>query len=162
MIMRMRATTIKRTGIAIAVAVLAFAAWWLESYDNKPTHSESVDSAIHARDDLTPGAIERAFERRQSNIVVTQQGRIAKLLSDDREGSRHQRFIVQLPSGITVLVAHNIDLAPRVSGLKVGQAIIFRGEYEWNKKGGVIHWTHHDPRGSHPGGWLEYEGKRYQ
>jgi hypothetical protein len=39
--------------------------------------------------------------------------------------------------------------------------ISFYGEYEWNNKGGVIHWTHHDPRGSHPDGWLLYDNRKY-
>ena len=89
-------------------------------------------------------------------------GTVSRILSDDNEGSRHQRFIVRLSSGSTLLIAHNIDLAPRVPSLKVGDAISFYGEYESNDRGGVIHWTHHDPRGSHVGGWIEHKGRRYE
>ena len=55
-----------------------------------------------------------------------------------------------------------IDLAPRIDALRGGDRVAFHGEYEWNERGGVIHRTHHDPRGSHPGGWLEHAGRRYE
>ena len=84
-----------------------------------------------------------------------------KVLPDDRKGSRHQRFILTLDSGQTVLIAHNIDLAPRVPELKRGDVVQFKGEYEWNERGGVVHWTHHDPNGKHAPGWLRREGQRY-
>jgi hypothetical protein len=89
-------------------------------------------------------------------------GVVVKLLSDDTKGIRHQRFIIKEPSGKTLLVAHNIDLAPKVQGLKRGSLIKYCGDYEYNVKGGVIHWTHHDPNHQHRDGWLEYRGKRYQ
>jgi hypothetical protein len=87
---------------------------------------------------------------------------VERVLSDDREGSRHQRFILRLNSGQTLLVAHNIDLAPRVDGLSKGDRVELYGEYEWNERGGVVHWTHRDPRGNHPHGWISHRGKRYQ
>jgi hypothetical protein len=93
-----------------------------------------------------------AFRERRSDIVVETAGVVDRLLADDRDGSRHQRFILRLPSGQTVLVAHNIDLAPRVP-LGRGDPVVLRGEYEWNERGGVLHWTHHDPEGRRPGGW---------
>ncbi|PIE25517.1 MAG: hypothetical protein CSA62_01015 [Planctomycetota bacterium] len=107
-------------------------------------------------------AIERAFARRQSDLIVEVEARVKHVLPDDNDGSRHQRFILTLPGGRTVLVAHNIDLAPRVPGLSKGDRVVVRGEYEWSEKGGVLHWTHHDPRGRHPEGWIEHEGKRYR
>ncbi|MBT8079143.1 MAG: DUF3465 domain-containing protein [Gammaproteobacteria bacterium] len=89
-------------------------------------------------------------------------GEIIAVLSDDNDGSRHQRFIVRLSSGRTLLIAHNIDLAPRVPSIRVGDTVSFNGEYEWNDKGGVIHWTHRDPQNRHQAGWIEHKGKRYQ
>jgi hypothetical protein len=87
---------------------------------------------------------------------------VIRILADDNDGSRHQRFILEMPSGQTVLIAHNIDLAPRVSSLSTGDTVAFYGEYESNSQGGVIHWTHHDPQGRHLAGWLEHNGRRYQ
>lgn len=87
---------------------------------------------------------------------------MTKVLRDDREGSRHQRFILRTDSGQSLLVAHNIDIAPRINGLREGDTVEFFGEYEWNPKGGVIHWTHRDPDHKHVGGWLRHQGRTYQ
>lgn len=110
----------------------------------------------------TETVLQQAFANRQSDVQVRGSGRVIKLLSDDLDGSRHQRFILELNSGQTVLVSHNIDLAPRISGLDTGDVVEFFGEYEWNPQGGVIHWTHHDPGGRHVGGWLKHDGNTYQ
>jgi len=103
-----------------------------------------------------------AFENRQSNVQIQGMGEVTRVLADDNDGSRHQRFIIRLASGQTLLVAHNIDLANRVASLKVGDAVEFYGEYEWNPQGGVIHWTHHDPSGRHVAGWIKHNGHTYQ
>ena len=104
----------------------------------------------------------RAFAEHESHLQVEGKGRVTRLLSDDNDGSRHQRFIVELRTGQTLLIAHNIDLAPRIDLLDVGDEVEFFGEYEWNPKGGTIHWTHHDPKGRHVAGWLKHEGRVYQ
>lgn len=108
------------------------------------------------------GTVEELFEQQRSNVVVEVKGVVKRALRDDKRGSRHQRFIVALPSEHTVLVAHNIDLAPKVENLLIGDQVKVRGEYEWNAKGGVIHWTHLDPAGKRPGGWIKHKGRRYR
>ncbi len=122
----------------------------------------SPDPATERRTAADDDPIARAFANRESDIQVEGEGTVTRLLPDDLNGSRHQRFIVQLASGQTVLVSHNIDLAPRIDGLKAGDSVRFNGEYVWNEKGGVIHWTHHDPRGRHVAGWVIHNGKTYK
>lgn len=103
-----------------------------------------------------------AFAERRTRYQVQGGGEVIRMLSDDNNGSRHQRFIIRLASGQTLLVAHNIDLADRINALKVGDNVEFNGEYEWNSQGGVVHWTHHDPQGRHVVGWLKHKGRTYQ
>lgn len=106
--------------------------------------------------------IAEAFRSGRSNVQLGGEGRVEQILSDDNEMSRHQKFLLELESGHILLISHNIDLAPRVEHLREGERLEFYGEYEWNKKGGVIHWTHHDPKGRHHGGWLKYQGRVYK
>ena len=43
----------------------------------------------------------------------------------------------------------------------VGSTVRVHGLFEWTPKGGVVHWTHHDPSGKTPGGWIRCGGKTY-
>ncbi|MCX9532571.1 DUF3465 domain-containing protein [Vibrio cholerae] len=112
---------------------------------------------LHAND----AVLQQAYKSQQSDIQVQGFGQVVKVLPDDNDGSKHQKFILKLNSGQTLLVAHNIDLAPRIPNLKVGDSVEFYGEYEWNKKGGVLHWTHKDPQNRHAHGWLKHNGQVY-
>lgn len=105
--------------------------------------------------------IGRAFASRASDVQVEGEGTVIRVLPDDLDAPRHQRFIVELASGQTLLISHNIDIAPRIDGLKIGDSVSFNGEYVWNDKGGVIHWTHHDPKGKHVAGWVTHNGRTY-
>ncbi len=128
-----------------------------------PLPSEtSTSAAIPSSAELATGRarIRRAFEQQEDEIWVEADGVVQRTLADDNEGSRHQKFVVDL-DGTTVLISHNIDLAPRVP-LSRGDRVVFRGLYEWNERGGVIHWTHHDPRGRKPGGWITHAGETYR
>ncbi len=108
------------------------------------------------------GQLQHAYDNKISNLQVEGSGVVRAILKDDTKGSKHQRIIVDLPTGQTILLAHNIDLAPRVENLNKGDEIAFFGEYEWNEKGGVIHWTHHDPQNKHIAGWLKHNGRTYR
>lgn len=140
------------------VVILLLAAWqYLQHRDASPSRTQQAAGTA-----TTTARIAEAHARQQSDVQVRGEGVVSKLLADDNNGSRHQRFILKLDNGLTLLVAHNIDLAPRIETLRVGDRVRFNGEYEWNAKGGVLHWTHHDPAGRHEGGWLEHDGRRYE
>ena len=123
-------------------------------------NADTTQSTQAVEDDLA--RIERAFQQKQGDLQVKSKGTVIALLRDDNEGSRHQKFLLELANGQTVLVAHNIDLSPRIENLKKGDVVEFYGEYEYSEKGGVIHWTHHDPSRKHVDGWLKHHGKIFQ
>ncbi len=102
-----------------------------------------------------------AIAARKSEEWMTVSVRVVKILPDDNDGSRHQRFLVEGNDGNTVLIAHNIDLAKPVP---IGRLDLLeiRGRYEWNDKGGVLHWTHRDPSGRRAGGWIRHQGTKYR
>ncbi len=109
-------------------------------------------------------ALVKLAKGKKSGEMVLFDARVVKTLPDDIDGDQHQRFLIAIdfmPSPIqTVLIAHNIDLAPRVP-VERGSVVRFYGQYEWNEKGGLLHWTHHDPSNWREGGWIELHGKRY-
>ena len=106
--------------------------------------------------------LQQAYQAKQSDVQLQGSGYVIKILSDDTKGSKHQRFILRLENNQTLLIAHNIDLAPRVANIKKGDKVEFYGEYEYNKKGGVIHWTHKSNSTKHQHGWLKHNGNLYQ
>ncbi len=147
--------------VVIALAVAVYQGW------QPPTEFTQVEStgASSAQPSPQPAqsaSLDRAIADRDSHVQIEGRGSVLKLLADDQNGSRHQRFLVRLDSGAVILIAHNIDLAPRIDSLRSDDAIEFAGEYIWNDKGGLVHWTHHDPAGRHVGGWLQHDGRRYQ
>ncbi|MDA3935332.1 MAG: DUF3465 domain-containing protein [Actinomycetota bacterium] len=127
-----------------------------------PSNTATSPSSTVVVEGATDEAIANAFAEKQNDVQVTGAGVVTRVLSDDNDGSRHQRFILKLQSGQTLLIAHNIDIATRLDSLAPGDVVSFNGVYEWNSEGGTIHWTHHDPDGQHPGGWLQYNGKTFQ
>lgn len=120
----------------------------------------SLQSLSSGRATQENAALKQAFAQKQSHVWLEGSGIVKKLLPDDNKGSRHQRFLVSVSPEQTLLFAHNIDLAPRAD-LNVGDQVMFRGEYIYNPKGGIMHWTHHDPHGKH-GGWIKVNGQTYE
>ena len=131
---------------------------------NNSAINDSFNNKIDANNCQNTTII-KAFNAKQSDRQIKGCGTIIKALADDNEGSRHQKILIKL-DGIspehTILLVHNIDIAPRVANVTQGGALSFYGEYVYNAKGGLVHWTHHDPTARHQGGWIESNGIRYQ
>jgi hypothetical protein len=146
----MRPIVKKRT--SLAVVLLLAAAVLIARIDGQREPATAETGAA---------AIVEAFENERSGVWVEAEGEIVHLLPDDKKPPRHQNFLIEIAPNHTVKISHNVDLAPRAP-IRKGQRIRFRGRYEYNAKGGVVHWTHRDPRGRKTGGRLEYEGKTYR
>ncbi len=171
--------------IAIVVAALLFVAQqlgWINLNDDPktaPGPRETTTSPTKQRASLpdpderrgspaeTAAPTDRHFitklqQRGATDEPVIASGVIVKVLPDDNEGSRHQRFLVELSDGHVVKISHNIDLAPRIPNPREGDELTFKGDFEANELGGAVHWTHRDPRNRHEHGYLEHDGVRYE
>ena len=126
-----------------------------------PNSAEQFESAP-ASVSMDAGAIVEAFATHRNLPQVQGSGVVTKVLKDDTKGLPHQKFLLKVSDNITILVAHNIDLAPRVADIHEGDSVEFKGEYIYTPKGGTVHWTHKDPRGHHAGGYLKHNGKTYE
>ncbi len=144
----------KLIGVVLLLAGLA-----VGYYESRPPDVDQISQRPTAPAADHP--VLQAFREQRSDLWLTTDGVVDRVLSDDNKGSRHQRFLLRVADGHTVLIAHNIDLAPKVP-LGRGDIVTLRGEYEWNEKGGVIHWTHHDPQGRRKGGYIDFDGQRYE
>ncbi len=153
---------LKLVGALIVLAVL-YKAGLLEkaSTPSSPSTPSQPPKTVMASPDLAPG--ETVGESRPVPPGAYHGfGKVYRLLPDDNEGTTHQRFLLRLDDGSSLLVAHNTSLAPRLNGLKPGDVVEFCGEFVDNDKGGLVHWTHRDPRGRHAAGWLRHNGKIYE
>ncbi len=147
--------------LLIAAALVAGYTLFVE-HPGAPLSRATTAARLESIRTGSDAVIARAFAAHANGVPVTGEGVVSKLLRDDTDGSRHQKFLVRLTSGQTLLIAHNIDLAPRIETLKSGDPVQFAGEYAWNGQGGVVHWTHRDPQGTHDAGWLKHQGRTYQ
>jgi Protein of unknown function (DUF3465) len=129
---------------------------------NNPSDTQLPVSDVVASTSMDAGAIVEAYGAKRNVPQVQGSGVVTKVLKDDTKGLQHQKFLLKVSENITILIAHNIDLAPRVADIKAGDTVEYKGEYIYTPKGGTVHWTHKDPRGHHEGGWLKHNGKVYE
>jgi hypothetical protein len=134
----------------------------LLNYLTSTSQPSTTHQPSQTNERLAQSPVAEAYKRKQSNIQVEDSGEVIRILKDDTQGHKHQKFLLRLVSGETILIAHNIDLAPRIENLSIGENVAFYGEYEYNPKGGVVHWTHHDPKKRHINGWLKHQNRLYQ
>ena len=136
-------------GLAVVAAVI-FARLYGSREVGAPTAPRTVRGCAQAA---------HAYASHASSTWITFSGTVHTVLPDDTQGLKHQRFIVGCSSGQTVLVVNDIDIGTRVP-VAVGDRLTVRGQYIWNDRGGLVHWTHHDPEGGQ-GGWISFRGRVY-
>lgn len=152
----------KNTGILSTAILIVAAVIYLYLESNPDKARPAVGTSEINTTQTAHSLIQNYYQSKTSGKMVTVTAEVSRVLSDDTHAPRHQRFIITLNSGLTVLVAHNIDLAPRVEKLNTGDEVTIKGQYEWNERGGVLHWTHHDPKGRRDGGLIQHKGKVYK
>ncbi len=103
----------------------------------------------------------RAQQLQLVKVPLTVTAPVKKMLKYDDRGLPHEKFLLGLSNGTTILVAHNTKMAPYVP-IQAGDVVTVHGEFIWNAKGGLIHWTHHTDTQSHEGGYIDFNGKRYE
>ncbi len=111
--------------------------------------------------DTNETEVAAAQNNRASHVQVTCTLPVKRMLRPDDKGEKHEKFLLQLSNGSTILVAHNVSRAPSVP-VEAGDIVTVHGEYIWNNKGGVIHWTHASDTPRHEGGYIDFKGQRYQ
>jgi len=118
-----------------------------------------------AGDSGSNAAVYDAWRAGRSHIEVTASGSVARILGE-RPGPSgvHEGFLLHLRGsegrGLTVRVEDNVDLTGPIP-MRTGDDVTVRGEYIYDPRGGLIHYTHRDPRNRHPGGFVRVNGRLY-
>ena len=115
--------------------------------------------------DAGNAAVYAAWAQQRSGIEVTASGSVAKVLGTRRGPSGyHTGFLLHLRGaegrGLTVRVEDNVDLTGPLP-VRAGDDAEVRGEYIYDPRGGLIHYTHRDPRGRHAGGYVRLNNRMY-
>jgi Protein of unknown function (DUF3465) len=115
--------------------------------------------------DAGNGAVYQSWAQQRSNVEVTASGSVAKVLGTRRGPSGvHTGFLLHLRGaegrGLTVRVEDNVDLTGPIP-IRAGDDVEVRGEYIYDPRGGLIHYTHRDPRGRRAGGYVRIGNRMY-
>jgi len=124
----------------------------------------SVPAACSTTQPPNDRAVCEAYSAQRSRVEVVADGTVTRVLGvAPGRVSPHEGFLLRLESGcsLVVRVEANTDFTGRI-GLSEGQRVAVKGEYEYYPRGGVVHWTHRDPRGRHEGGYIEAGGRLYE
>lgn len=135
-----------------------------QTYQQDPNNNqapEAVPGGQQGDGSVGQDDILAAQANQDRKVELTFSAPVCRLLPDDTKGLPHQLFLVQLNNGSMVKIAHDTKYAPHVP-IRPGDLVTIKGEFIYNRKGGVVHWTHHSDTPRHEGGYIEFGGKRYE
>lgn len=119
--------------------------------------------ACSATQSPNDAAVCAVYSAGRSHVEVIANGSVTRTMGvQPGRISPHEGFLLQLATGcrLVVRVEANTDFTGPIP-LDPGEHVVVKGEYEYYPLGGVIHWTHRDPRGRHEGGYIEAGGRTY-
>ncbi|MDE2483427.1 MAG: DUF3465 domain-containing protein [bacterium] len=139
-----RAQTLRPLAAALILALASACA----------SHAEAPDNAAVCNDYGT--------QRSGDEVIAT--GHVIDVLGEraGRSGE-HEGYLVKLDGNCDLLV--KVETNTTITGpiaLRPKERVVVKGVYIYNPLGGLIHWTHHDPRGRHVGGYVTAGGTSYQ
>ena len=149
----MKSQIFQRTVQLISLVVLCILFWNYYKLRNPITHSKVEKIEMTAFEKGLGCKCDQEFVETPEMIVV-------RVLPDDAEDVPHQKWIIQAPSGHTLLFTNNLKLCQRLT-IKKGVRVHLGGEFRWTEKGGLIHWTHADPFKIRRDGYVRIENKNY-
>jgi hypothetical protein len=123
----------------------------------------SALAACTATPSPNDAALCAAYAGGRSGVEVVADGTVTRVLGIQQgRVSPHEGFLFRLASGCSVVVRVevNTDFTGPIP-LTGGERVVVKGEYEYYPRGGVIHWTHRDPRGRHDNGYVEAGDRSY-
>ncbi|CAN5587272.1 hypothetical protein BH11CYA1_BH11CYA1_24920 [soil metagenome] len=103
----------------------------------------------------------QAQSQQARKVELTVTAPIEKLLREEDYREPHQRFLLALSNGTSVLVANDLEYGT-FAPVQAGNIVRIKGEYIWNERGGVLHWTHKSDEPRHESGYIDFNGMRYQ
>jgi len=132
----------KNIGVATVFAFIVFSATGCGGSDALPSNERLLS----------------AFADGTTGVWVSGYGTVVRPLGSSAD---NQRFLVQVNGELSLVVRHQVGDQGPVPADR-GDIIAFQGRYEFHGGGGELILTHADSGNPGGGGWIEYDGMRYQ
>lgn len=125
----------------------------------KAKEADANDPATAVVAQATGNDPDKVLFARHSHVESV--GQVVMLIVPEASSSGCQKFVIKLATGDLVLVNHNIEKAPPVEDLKLGDTVAFAGEYTTGLNGDEVTKTYADPTGAGQAGWIRHNGRVY-
>lgn len=142
----------KQLSVILSVVAISFT---LHARPNQSAPVASAPGAVATED----AALVQAVTSHKGVSFIKAGGLVvSELLKDDTSGSPHQKFNVRLSNGRIIMIVSNLDMCEKIP-VQVGDVVSAGGQFiPTGKSGGLLHWTHKDPRQHRPDGFIEFKG----
>lgn len=101
--------------------------------------------------------LEAAFSEGRTGVWVSGHGTVVRSLGSDESS---QRFLVRVSDDLSIVIRHRIGASGAIPADR-GDVVQFQGRYEFHGGGGEVLLTHADPAQPGGGGWIVFNGQRY-